>query len=76
MVHGKFQDHGTSRSGEEILKLCTIYELGCNLCINLCVLLPTKTDMKFCFDLPSGFREDVCHHLYNLCRAAFPVSIS
>ena len=66
MLHAKFQDHRTSGSGEDFLKIFNIYGHGGHLChviwtiyIKFCSAFPRRLNMKFGFDWPSGFRGDV-----------------
>ena len=62
MLHAKFQDHRTSGSGEDFLKVFTIYGHGGNLghvtwtiYINFGYPFPRKLHIKFGFDWPSSF---------------------
>ena len=65
--NAKFQDHRTYGFGEEDFKcFLIIYGRGSNLghvtltiYINFCSPFPRRLHMKFGFDWPSGFREDV-----------------
>ena len=64
MCHTKFQDRRSSGSGEEIL--FTIYSHGSHLghvtltiYINFLFPFPRMLHVKFGFDWPSGFRENV-----------------
>ena len=67
MLHANFQDHRTSGSGAEDLKIFTIYGHGGHLghvtwtiYINFCSPFPRRLHIQFGFDWPSGFRgEDV-----------------
>ena len=67
MLHTKFQDHRTSGSGEDFLKVFTIYGHGGHLghvtrtiYTNFGSPFPRRLHIKFGFDWPSGFRvEDV-----------------
>ena len=67
MLNAKFQDHRTSGSGEDFLKVFTIYGHGGHLghvtwtiYINFGSPFPRRLHIKFGFDWPSGFRgEDV-----------------
>ena len=67
MLHAKFQDHRTSGSGEEyFFKVFTIYGCGGHLghvtltiYINFHSPFPRRLHIKFGFDWPSGFREDI-----------------
>ena len=66
MLHAKIQDHRTSGSGEDFFKVFTIYGHGGHLghvtwtiYINFCSPFPKRLHVKFGFDWPSSFREDV-----------------
>ena len=67
MLHAKFQDHRTSGSGEDFLRVFTIYGHGGHLghvtwtlYINFLSPLPRVLHIKFGFDWPSGFKgEDI-----------------
>ena len=66
MLHAKFQDHGTSCSGEDFLKVFTIYWHGDHLghvtwtiYINFCSSFPRTLNIKFGFDWPRGFSGEV-----------------
>ena len=67
MLHAKFQDHRTSGSGEEFLKVFTIYGHGGHLghvtwtiYTNFRSPFPRRLHIKFGFDWQSGLRgEDV-----------------
>ena len=67
MLHAKFQNNRTSGSGEEDLKVFTIYGRGGHLghvtwtiYINFGSPYPRRLRIKFGFDWPSGFGgEDV-----------------
>ena len=64
ILHAKFQDHRTSGSGEEDLKVFTKYGLGGHfghvtwtICINFRSPFTRRLHMKFGIDWQSGFRE-------------------
>ena len=64
MLHAKFQDHRTSGSGEEDFKRFLPY-MGMAAILVMCPgpfiyfsPFPRMLHIKFCFDLPSGFREE------------------
>ena len=65
MLHAKFQDCRTSGSGEIFIDFYHIWAWrpiwSCNLdhLYKLLFPLPKEAPMKFGFDWPSGFREDV-----------------
>ena len=67
MLQAKFQNHRSSGSGEEdFFKVFTIYWHGGHLghvtwtiYINFRSLFQRRLHIKFGFDWPSGFREDV-----------------
>ena len=67
MLHVKFQNHRSSGSGEDFLKVFAIYSHGGHLghvtwtiYIDFFSLFIRMLHMKFGFDWPSGFRgEDV-----------------
>ena len=66
MLHAKFQDHRTSGSGEDFLKVYTIYGRSAHLghvtwtiYISFGSPYPRRFQIKFGFDQPSVFREDV-----------------
>ena len=66
MLHAKFQDHRTSGSGEDFFKVFTIYGHGGHLghvtwtvYITFRSPFPRRLHIKFGFDWPSGFRDDV-----------------
>ena len=66
MLRTKFQDHRNSGSGEEDLKVFTIYGHGGHLGYVACIIYKNflshflrKLYIKFGLDWPSGFREDV-----------------
>ena len=63
MLHAKFQDHRTYGSGEDFVKIFTIYRHGGRLghvtwtiYINFLSPLPRRLHIKFGVDWPSGFR--------------------
>ena len=66
MLHAKFQDHRTSGSGDFFLKVFTIYGRGGHLghvtwtiYTNFGSPFPRRLHIKFGFDWPSSFGEDV-----------------
>ena len=66
MLHAKFQDHRTSGSGEFFEKVFTIYGRGGHLghvtwtiYTNFGSHFPRRLHIKFGFDWPSSFREEV-----------------
>ena len=67
MLHAKFQNHRPSGSGEDFLKVFSIYSHGghvghvtLTIYINFLSPFPRMLHMKFGFDWPCGFRgEDV-----------------
>ena len=65
MLHAKFQDHRTSDSGKEVLKLFTIYGRGVHLGhVTMGIYTNFHSQfrrrrLKFGFDWQSGFREDL-----------------
>ena len=69
MLHAKFQNHRISGSGEEdFLKVFIIYMYGrgghlgnmtWTIYINFGSSYPRRLYIRFGFDLPSGFREDL-----------------
>ena len=65
MLHAKFQNHRTSDSGKEVLKLFTINWRGVHLgrvtlgiYTNFCSKFRRRR-LKFGFDWQSGFQEDL-----------------
>ena len=65
MMHAKFQDHRTSGSKEEFLKVFTIYGHGGHLghvtqtiYINFHSHFPKRLNIKYGLNWPSGFREE------------------
>ena len=65
MLHAKFQDHRTSGSGEEYLKVFTINghdgHLGhatCTIYIKFLSHFTGRIHMKFGIDWPIGFKEE------------------
>ena len=66
LLHAKFHDHRTISSIEEDFEAFTINKhdghLGhvtCTICINFLSYYTRRLHIKFGFDWPSGFREDV-----------------
>ena len=67
MLHAKFRrNRPIASGGEEFLRVFTIYGRGGHLGhvtqvlrINIHSPYPYRLHIKFCFDWPSGFREDV-----------------
>ena len=67
MLHTKFRENRPAGSGEDFLRVFTIYgrcgHLGhvtWTIYINFCSHFPRRLHIKFGFDWPSGFRgEDV-----------------
>ena len=58
MLHAKFQDHRTSGSGEaDFLRFLPYMDM--TIYINFRSPFPRRLHIKFCFDWPRGFREDV-----------------
>ena len=65
MLHAKFQDHRTTSSREDCLKVFTIYALGGHLghvawtiYTNFGSRFPKRLHIKFGFDWPCDFREE------------------
>ena len=65
MLHAKFQDHRISGSGEDFLKVFTIYGHGghlghvtCTIYINFLSHYLRRIHVKFGIDWPIGFREE------------------
>ena len=65
MLHAKFRGNQTFGSGEDFLRVFTIYGCGGHLCHvtqmprkNFCCLYPRRLHIKFVFDWPIGFREE------------------
>ena len=66
MLHAKYQEFRTSGSGEEDFKrflpyigVAAIYVFDLEHLYNFSFPFPWRHHMKFCFDWPSGFGEDV-----------------
>ena len=63
MLHAKFQNHRPSGSGEgRFLKVFAIYSHGGHLghvILTIYTNFPSWLHIKFGFDGPDGFREDV-----------------
>ena len=66
MLHIKFRENRPSGSGEDFLRVFTIYGCGGHLGhvtqvprTNFRSPYPRRLHIKFGFDWPSGFREDV-----------------
>ena len=67
MLHTKPQDHCPFGSGEDFLRVFTVYGRGSHLGhvtqtprTNFCSPIPLRLHMKFGFDRPSGFgKEDL-----------------
>ena len=64
MLYARFQDHRTSGSGEDFLKVFTIYGHGdhhghvtWNIYTNFRSPFPRRLYIKFGFDKESGFRD-------------------
>ena len=65
MQHTEFHGNRSTGSGDEFLKIFTIYGLGGHLShvtqmprTNFCSPYPRRLHIKFGFDWPSGFREE------------------
>ena len=66
MLHTKFRENRPAGSGEDFLRVFTIYERGGHLGhvtqvpqTNFCSPYPRRLHMKFGFDRESAFEEDV-----------------
>ena len=62
MLHAKFQDHRTSGSGEDFLKVFTIYGHGSHLviCTKLVFPLPMEAPHKIWLKLAKWFQRKRC----------------
>ena len=67
MLHTKFLENRSAGSGEDFLVVFTIYGRGGHLGhvtwiprSNFCSPYPWLLHIKFHFDLPCGFREEMC----------------
>ena len=66
MMHAKFRGNQPAGSGEDFLRVVTVYVCGDHLghvtrmpSIHFRFPYPMRPRIKFGFDWPSGFREDV-----------------